>query len=262
MDATTKAGINLHAILRNIQELCDIDETAAQVVKNKKITVKFSVKDCEPMALAFDSGKCVYLRGEALNAPDVKFNLKLKFSTPEKFNLLVDGGKVIPGFNLLGIGNLGFMLKDFGVMSDRLAYYLQPKPELKDELLKDKAYFEANTTLLAYTAFHALAEIGNSDHVGKEIAHRIPDGKINVLVKDGPAVTIIVKDGHMTAKIGQDAAPSAIMEFGDLATVNAVLNGKTDVYSAMGAGLFKISGLIVMLDNMSKLLSLVAKYLG
>ncbi|MDR2046674.1 MAG: hypothetical protein LBP79_01985 [Clostridiales bacterium] len=261
MDAKTKASINLHAVLRNVQELCDIDDAAKDVVKDKKITVKFSVKDCEPMALAFDSGKCTYLRGDALDGGAAKGALKLYFSSPEKFNKLVDGEKVTP-IPSGAITKIGFALKEFSVLTDRLSHYLRPKPEEKDELLKDARYFEVNTTFLAYTAFHALAEIGNNDPVGREIAHRMPDGKINVEVKDGPAVGIAIKDGRMSVKIGSYENPSARMVFGNLQIVNDVLNGRTDVYSAMGAGLFAISGLIPLLDNMSKLLGSVARYLG
>ncbi|MDR1906158.1 MAG: hypothetical protein LBQ27_04485 [Clostridiales bacterium] len=262
MDVTTKAGINLHAVLRNMQELCAIDEAASAVVKGKKITVKFTVKGCEPMALAFNDGKCTYLRGEALNGEALNGALKLYFSSPEKFNKLVDGGNVIPMFNIGGIPKLKFVLKDFGVISDRLSYYLQPKPEEAEELLKNKKYFEISTTLLAYTAFHALAEIGNTDPVGKEVAHRIGEGKINIEVVDGPAVAIIVKEGRLTAKIGLEPDPGAKMVFSNLEIVNRVLSGKTDAFSAMGAGLFNISGRIHLLDEMNKLLSLVSKYLG
>ncbi|MDR1940653.1 MAG: hypothetical protein LBQ40_07715 [Clostridiales bacterium] len=262
MDATTKASINLHAVLRNIQDLCEIDKEASQVVAGKKITVKFSVKGCEPMALAFNDGKCKYLRGEALNGEELKGALKLSFSSPEKFNTLIDGGKVVPMFNLLGIPKLGFVLKDFDVITKRLEYYLRPDPSKVDELYADKDYFKANTELLAYTAFHALAEIANYDPVGREIAHRMPDGVINVEIKDGIGVAIAVKDGRLSASIGRDPKPRAKMVFGNLDVVNRVLNGKTDAYSAMGAGLFNISGLIPLLDNMNHLLTLVAKYLG
>ncbi|MDR3293422.1 MAG: hypothetical protein LBT20_04880 [Clostridiales bacterium] len=263
MDVTTKASINLHAVLRNMQELCIFDETAAQVVKDKKITVGFSVKGCEPMALAFDNGTCKYLRGEALQGDEMKGALKLSFSSPEKFNKLVNGEKVIPGFNLLGVTKLGFATKEFGVLSDRLAYYLQPKPEEVAELLKDKAYFETQTTLLAYTAFHALAEIGNYDPIGKEVAKRMGESKISIEVENGPAITISSdKNAHMSAKIGKEMNPKARMVFKNLKVVNDVLNGKTGAFSAMGAGLFNISGNIHVLDEMNRLLSLVSKYLA
>jgi hypothetical protein len=260
MDVKTKAGINLHAVLRNIQELCDFDEAASNAVKGKKITVKFSVKGCEPMALAFDDGKCVYLRGDALEE-GAKGALKLYFSSPEKFNALVDGKKVTP-IPSGAITKIGFVLKDFNILTDRLAHYLQPKEDEKAELLKDKTYFKNNTTLLAYTAFHALAEIGNTDPIGREIAHRMPDGKINIEVKNGPSIGISVVGGRMAAQIGAFEKPSARMVFDNLNVVNDVLNGKTDVYSAMGSGLFAISGLIPLLDNMSHLLGSVPKYLG
>ena len=255
MDAKTKAGINLHAVLRNLQELCEVDEAASAIVKGKKIAVKFTVKGCDPMSLTFEDGKCAYARGGEASG-----ELRLKFSKPEKFNKLIDGGSVVPGFNITGITKLGFMTKDFMKISERLEYYLRPKDP---SLLEDKEFFRINTVFTAYTAFHALAEIGNLDPVGQAIAHRIPDGKIAIEIKEtGDALTISVSDGRMSAAIGKAENPNALMEFGNLDVVHRVLNGKTDVYSAMGEGLFAVSGLIPMLDNMSKLLGLVSRYLA
>jgi len=250
MDNVTKAKINLFAVLRNMQDLCELDAVSQEIIKGKNITVQFNVKDAGSGALCFADGKCEFVRGK------VKSNLKLWFASPEHFNKLVDGEKTIPIF--FNIFRAGFLLKTFTQLAERLSYFLKPT----DELLKDKEYFKINTYLTGYTAFFALCEIGNSDRVGKLVASRIPAGKIQLNVEGGPKMQIIIDDNHfMKVEMGTAEEPHAIMQFNSLEVANDILNGKSDIYSGLGAGKFSIRGVLPMLDNMSKLLSKVSKYL-
>ncbi len=167
---------------------------------------------------------------------------------------MFDGTKMpIP---LKGLTKIGFLTKEFTKLTDRLAYFLKPT----DELLKDPEYFKINTYLTAYTAFFALAQIAEHDSLGKINAKRVPDGIINILAKDGPGLQLIVKEGHITAKQGVIDNPRAVMEFSDLKTVNNILNGKSDIYTAIGENKFGLRGFIPMLDNLNKLLDQVPAY--
>ncbi len=250
MDNITKAKINLFAVLRNLQDLCIMDSVAAELIKDVNLSVQFNVPNVGVGTLIFEEGKCVFERGKR------PAQLKLWFVSPEHFNKLVDGEKTIPLF--VNVFKAGFLLNEFTKLADRLAYFLKPT----DELLADPDYFKINTYLTAYTAFFALCEIGNSDEVGKIVTSRIPSGDIQLEIKGGPEMVLTVTDNHkLVARQGVTDNVRALMQFGSLKTANDILNGKSDIFSGLGAGEFVMKGYIPMLDNLSKLLSLVSRYL-
>ena len=250
MDTITKAKINLFAVLRNLEDLCAMDKKSAEIIKDSKIAVQFNVTDVGSATIKFENGKCTFIRGKQ------PASLKLYFTSPEHFNKLIDGEKTVPIF--FNVFKVNFLLKTFTQLADRLNYYLKPT----EELLADSEYFKINTYLTAYTAFHALCEIGNSDEIGKLNASRIPDGQILAYVEDGPSMVITVdKKHHMAIRKGTTDTPRAIMKFSDLKTANDILNGKSDIWSNMGAGRFAIHGYLPMMDNMSKILAQVGRYL-
>lgn len=246
----TKAKINLFAVLRNIQELCALDAQSKELIKDVKLSVQFIVPEVGEATLSFKNGECKFIPGKA------PAGLKLWFLSAEHFNKLIDGEKTIPLF--INVFKVGFLLNTFTKLADRLSYYLKPT----DELLKNEEYFKINTYLTAYTAFFALCQIGNSDRKGRANAARIPDGEIQLTIKEGPSMVIkIYPDHHMEPRMGTTDNPRAVMAFGSLQTANDVLNGKSDIFSNLGSGNFAIKGYLPMLDNMSKLLSQVSFYL-
>lgn len=249
MDNVTKAKINLYAVLRNIQDLCAMDEVSKDLIKDKNISVSFNVPDVGCGTLVFSDGTCTFVPYRAAA------KLKLWFTSAEHFNKLVDGEKTIPIF--INVFKAGFLLNTFTKLAERLAYYLKPT----EDLLKDPSYFEINTILTAYTALFALSQIGNSDEIGKVIASRIADGSIACGVPGGIQVTINIKDHKMVSTIGQATDPHAIMEFADLQFAHDLLNGKSSSYNGLGQGKFLIKGRVDMLDQMSKLLVMVGQYL-
>lgn len=250
MDNVTKAKINLFAVLRNIQDLCSMDAQSKELIKDVKLGVQFIVPEVGEATLTFKNGECKFTPGRA------SAGLKLWFMSAEHFNKLIDGEKTIPLF--INVFKVGFLLNTFTKLADRLSYYLKPT----DELLENEEYFRINTYLTAFTAFYALCQIGNSDVKGKANASRIPEGKIQLTIKDGPSMVIKVDENHrMEPSMGETDNPRAVMAFGSLKTANDVLNGKSDIFSNLGSGNFAIKGYLPMLDNMSKLLSQVSFYL-
>ncbi|NLL56580.1 MAG: hypothetical protein GX242_05165 [Clostridiales bacterium] len=249
MDNVTKAKINLFAVLRNIQDLCELDDVSKDIIKDEKTSVSFNVPDVGTASLIFKDGKCTFVPDQS------KAQLKLWFNSPEHFNKLIDGEKTIPMF--INIFKVGFLLNTFTKLADRLSYFLKPT----EELLKDRKYFEINTILTAYTAFFAMCQIGNSDEVGKIVASRIVDGDIACGIPGGIQVTINVTNGVMSARLGGSENPRAVMEFADLDFAHDLLNGKTSSYKGLGEGKFLIKGKLSMLDQVSKLLTMVGHYL-
>jgi hypothetical protein len=249
VNALTKAHINLFALLRNLEDLCEMDEESKSLISGKDLSILFSIKGGPQGRLIFKDGKCRFERGPG------SCSMKLYFKSPEHFNSMIDGkANPIP---LKGLTRIKFLTNEFTKITDRLAYYLKPT----DELLKNPHYFNINTYLTAYTAFYALGEIGNTDPIGQLNAKRIPDGIISISVLNGPAVHIEVKEGLLQVSKGAHNKPRASMVFQSAETANAILNGKADTYTCMGNGSFSVNGYIPMLDNMNKLLSQVPGYL-
>lgn len=248
---TALAAINLHSILRNMEDLCDLDERAKQLIQNHKKAIRFCVPQMPPLTLSFENGKC-----KASDEAGAHCDIRLKFTSPTHFNQMVSGEKnPIP---TKGFTSLGFLKKEFMALSQILETYLKPT----EEGLKDRIFAEKSTILTAYTAFFALSQIGNYDELGKLSAGRIEDGAICIDVTQGPAVTIRVKEGHMHTEKGFCKEAKAFMNFADIQVAEGILRGTLDSYACIGKGLLSVKGKIPMIDNLNKILSLVPVYLA
>lgn len=248
-DALTMANINLYAVLRNLEDLCELDKEMQAIIRDKEMSIQFIVKNGPQALLEFKDGRCRFTRGKGRN------NLKLFFTSPQHFNDMIQGTRIpIP---LKGISKLGFLKNEFVQLTDRLTHYLTPT----DTLLEDTNYHYINTVFTAYTALFALAEIGNTDRIGKLNAKRIPDGVIQVKIKDGPAVNITADQGNLSAVKGEVESPRAWMIFDSVETANDMLNGRLDSYTCISSGKLMMKGFIPMLDNTDKLLGQVSGYL-
>lgn len=256
MDNVTKAKINLFAVLRNLEDLCILDDKAKQICSKLNIAVEFNVKEVGSAVISFKNGECKFTRGKG------KAALRLYFTSPEHFNKLIDGENTIPIF--YNVFKVGFLLKEFTQLTDIMSAYLQPDPAKLPELLKDPKFFEINTKLTAYTAFFAMAEIANNDVVGKQCAGRIgEDGTILCCVgaECDPAINFTVKDHKFFAAKGEIKNPSATMKFSTLEFAHKILNGEASSFGGMGSGEFDVCGALDMLEQVAKLLNVVSDYL-
>ena len=251
IDGLTMACINLHSVLRNLEDLCELDEEAKELIRDKDISILFSAKGVPEATISFKNGKCTVQRGK-----QEPYDMKLYFRSPDHFNKMIQGeANPIP---VKGLTKINFLKNEFISLTNRLEYYLKPE----DDQLNDPDFSEINTILTAYTAFFALAEIGNNDKIGKINASRIPDGTIGISILDGgPSICLTAKDGKLITKKGTDGNCRAHMNFDCLATANGILNGTIDSYTCIGDGRLSIKGYIPMVDNMNKLLAQVPAYL-
>lgn len=257
MDNITKAKVNLFAVLRNLEDLCELDPVSKDLIKDvKPTTLVFTVPEVGSASIVFKDGKCTFQRGKAKDAG----RLHLWFNSADHFNKLIDGKKTIPIF--INVFKVGFLLKQFVALTDRMSYYLQPKPEEKEELLKNPEYFTINTTLTAYTAFFAMSEIANSDFVGKACAKRTQDGVILVEIGGGPSANITVENHKFSSAKGGVELPKATMKFSNMQFAHDLLNGHASSFGGMGSGDFSVHGAVDMLEQMAKLLNVVSEYLG
>lgn len=249
-DELTMSYINLFAILRNLEELCELDNEARALAESKNLSIGFNVKNGPQAVLSFSNGKCRFKEGMD------SCSIKLYFTSPAHLNAMFDGkANPIP---LKGFTKIGFLKNEFTKLTDRLGYYLKPT----DELLYNKDYHRINTILTANTAIFALSQIGNFDRLGRLNAGRMPEGVLSVYTGDRAiSLCVTAKAGRLIPEKRNVLKPRAIMEFMDIDTANMLLNGKIDAYSCIAVGGIQTRGYVPMLDCFDKLLGMVPKYL-
>lgn len=248
-DTGTLANINLFAILRNLEDLCQLDAEAKEIILGKDISIQFIVRDGPKAFLKINDGECKLLKGKGTS------NIILYFKSPEHFNQMIDEGK--SPILLKGFTKIPFLKNEFTRLTDRLTYYLKPT----DQLLEDEAYRRINTILTFYTVFFSIAEIGNHDKIGKLNAKRIANGVVLAGIEEGPTVSLRSNNGYLDAYKGQIDAPRAKMIFKNLEAANLLLTGKQDSYSSIASGNLRMNGYLPMLDHLNHILYQVAFYL-
>lgn len=249
-DAKTLAYINLHAVLGSIPYLCQLDERARDLIKNEKISLGFRVKGGPEGALCFADGKAWFAR-ECDSC-----NIILPFSSPEKFNGMIDGTVTpIPSKGLLKIG---FLLKKFMPLTDILSSYLRADKDA----LADPVFFEKSTLLMFRLIASAIAQIGNNDPVGCASASYIVDGNIKLAIGDEHAVAIEAKDHVLRVLPEVPETISSFMRFEDIKLARALFDGEVNAVAAVGEGKVRIGGMISQVDNVNRILDRVALYLA
>ena len=247
-DTRTLAYINLHAILGSLPLLCEIDEEAHELIKDKKISIGFSVKGGPSATLFFDNGKCEM--SEGCN----KCSIKLPFSSPKKFNGMIDGTVTpIPSH---GFTKIGFLLKTFTRLTDILTKYLRADRES----LKDESFFEKSTRLMFGVIGEAIVCIANNDKVGKASASYIVDGKIKLEINGSDSFFIDVKNNIL--KKSSDGPVMSYMQFKDIKIARALFDGEINAVTAVGLGDVRVGGMMSQIDNLNRILDRVSLYLA
>ncbi len=251
MDAKTLAYINMYAILGTLENLCQIVPEASELLKGKKpLSIGFEVKDGPSATLYFKNGKCRMEQG--CGACDVK----LPFSSCEKFNGLIDG--TVTPIPSKGFTHIGFLLKQFVGLTDILTKYLRAS----EEDLKDPVFFNRSTELMLYTIGVAIAQIGNNDEIGKFSASHIADGSVCIGIKNGPAVELVCKDHRLITVKKAPEKYRAAMVFESIEIARALFDGNVNALACIGTGKIEMHGLVSMLDNVNRILDRVALYLA
>lgn len=241
----------MYAVLGTLENLCELDDEAKKLLEGiKPVTIGFDVKDGPAATIRFTSSGCRMEDG--CGACDIR----IPFSSCEKFNGMIDG--TVTPIPVKGFTKIGFLLKTFVALTDRLSAIMKPT----EEALKDRDFFELSTKLTFYTISVALSQIGNRDAIGRASASYMPDGDLKLCIKNGPAATIRVKNNHLVTIKKAPEAPRAIMQFDSLDLANDLFNGKINALDCIGRGTIEIRGMVSMVDNMNRLLDRVALYLA
>lgn len=246
-----KAYLNLHAVLQNLEELVELDEEAARIARNFKVSVQFALPRGPAVQLAFKNGRCTVRPGFKVHS-----DIVLLFATAEHLNKVMDN-KGTP-ILVRGFTKLPFLLRDFPKLTKRLEALLRPTPEA----LRDPKFLELHTRLTLQTAAFACAALSRSDEKCQLSASHIPAGTILLQVGDnGPAVHLVSKDGTLTALKGRVSKPDATMSIRDIPTAQKFLSGAVDSFTAIALGDVEISGQTPMLDALSLILDRVEHFL-
>ncbi len=248
-DQRTMAYINLFAVFGTLPYLCEMDSKAAELIKGKKITIGISVKGGPEGRLVFKDGKCSVFEGA--NPCDIKLN----FSSPEKFNGMIDGTYTpIPS---KGFTKITFLTKNFIKLTDILSKYL--RADKKD--LENKEFFEKSTLLMFHLILSAIAQIGNQDKVGKASASYIVDGTVRMSAGDDIVLSIVSKDHKLTAVHASPESFTSFMSFDSIETARKLFDGDINAVACIGTGLVRVGGMISQVDNINRILDRVALYL-
>ncbi len=252
-DAKTLAYINMYAVLGTLENLCELDSKAKEILASldKPVSLAFDVKGGPSATLTFSSNGCRMEDGV-----DSKCDIKIPVASCEKFNGIIDG-KVTP-IPTKGLTKINFLLKTFTALTDRLTEVMRPS----EEALKDPDFFRLNTLCTFYTVSVAISQIANQDPVGQFSASNTPSGDVQLAITDVVYSTIRVKDGHFITIKQKPENPRALMEFCTLELANALFAGTVNSLEQVGTGNITIRGLISMVDNVNRILDRVALYLA
>ena len=249
-DARTLAYINLYAVLGAIPYLCRLDPEAAALIEKKQVSVGFAVKDGPAATLYFGGGQCRMAPG----AEDCQ--VKLLFSSCEKFNGLIDG--TVTPIPSKGFTKVGFLLGPFTKLTDRLGAFLKPAPGA----LSDPEFFRISTTLMFHVIAEAIAQVANQDTIGQFSASNIVDGTAKLSIAGGPAVALCCRDHRLTAVHQAPEQFLSYMEFQGMHLARDLFDGQVNAIAAVGLGQVRIGGMISQIDNINRILDRVAVYLA
>lgn len=252
-EAKAMAYVNAYGVLATLENLCAMDDEAKAVCHGlkKPVSLCFDVTDGPCVTYNFTNDGCKMTEG------DYGCTCKMKFSSPEKFNALIDSSKPgIPTKNIPQV--LSFLMGPFTKLTDRLTKFLMPS----DEDLKNKDFFEKSTILTMYTIGGAICALGNTDSISTQSASYICDGDIQMGITDKVYVTIRVRNHQLQLIKEKPDTPRAIMEFKTVELANGLFNGTASTISELCAGNIYMSGMINMIDNINRILDRVATYLG
>lgn len=247
------AYVNMYGVLGTLENLCSLDDAASNILRGlkKPVSLCFQVKDGPCCTFHFTQEGCRMTQG------DEGCTCKMNFSSPEKFNALIDENKPgLPGKNPVQL--LPFLLGPFTQLTNRLAELLRPS----EEALKDRAFFEKSTVLTMYTIAGAISALANTDSISQISASYTVDGEVSLGIRDVVQVTISVQNHHFTTIKAPAEHPRAIMEFATIDLAYGLFTGQVSTINEMCKGTIHLRGMLSMVDNINRILNRVSAYLS
>ena len=243
------AFVNLYAVLGAIPRLCELDADAAALA-DQNVSIGFDVKGGPAATLSFGGGACRLSEGTA------GCRIRLPISSCARFNGVV-AGTVTP-IPSRGFFKLGFLLKNFGGITNILESYLRPAPGA----LEDPDFFRRSTLLTRHVLVSAAAALGNTDTVARASASYIPDGSAEIAIGGEDSVWLSCRDHRLTAVFSRPDDVCAVMKFRDVHLARDIFDGRANSVACVGNGDVRIGGMIPMVDNINRIFDRVSVYLA
>lgn len=245
-----KSRVNLHAVLKNLELLPELDKETAELIKDWNITIEFRVKNGPRVFVSFKDGKC-----KVSKEKPGKTDVVLFFTSDKHLNKMFDGNaNPIP---LKGFTKLGFMSKEFPKVTDKLEYYLKPTPEL----LADKTYEKINTIFTLTVAMNALPAIMEFDPKAHLTGSHLTKGSLYLKVKDGPGAMVETDANKLEVVDADPSKATCEMIIKDIPTANKFFSGEVDIFSALAKEDIEIKGQTWLLDNIGLILDRIPIYI-
>lgn len=261
MDATRQsvlARLHLGAVLPLLEDVVAHDPRAGELVTGWQLALRFQLPGGRPAtALVFQDGKLtVPAEPPGKGGPP---QVSLTFRDAAHLNAVFQGTSSQnprPGLAAL------FHIKELGKLNallSRLACYMKPSAEL----LQDPAEFQFCVMLNLYGLVFGIRQIGENDPDMKPVVRHLPEGVVEFRVMgNGPVAHLKVASGIFSPGRGPASGANAVLEIRDCATAWAMLQGRLDLFSAVGAGIIRLRGYIPLLDGINPLMDRLSWYLG
>lgn len=253
-----QAGIYLKAILPLMEDLVQYDQESAAAIEGRNLVLQFEVKGGPIAHLEIRGGKVRHGTG-----PHPRPDVRLTFKTPELLNRLFAGENVRPGIRK-GFTRLGFLTREFPILSRRLSYYLEGEGKNAQGIDADQ--------FLVRLGFHAMlggmATVACDDSSLADIAAATPAGTLLVQVlPDGPHGTFaktVRNGGTAFCTTWQEPVEhaNAVMEFQSLGVARRVLDGQLSAVVAIGTGEIHIRGYLPLIEKANIFLGRFSRLMG
>lgn len=247
------AYVNMYGVLASLENLCELDSEAAGICKSlkKPVAICFDVSNGPCCTFHFSKNGCMMSEGS------YGCTCKMNFSSPEKFNDLIDNSK--PGLPVKNAPQvLSFLLGPFTKLTGRLEKVLRPD----ENDLKNREFFEKSTIMTFYTIAGAISALANHDSVSQNSARYTVDGDVKMGITEKCYATIRVRHSTFETIKEEPDNPRAVMEFKTIDLANGLFNGTVSAIAEVCAGNIYMAGMISMIDNINRILDRVAVYLG
>lgn len=249
-DQRTMAYINLYGVLGALEELCELDSEAKSLIAGERIRVGFHVSGGPSATLCFADGSCKLVEGVE------RCEIRLPFSSPEKFNGLIDG--TVTPIPTKGLTKIKFLLKTFTKLTGILTRYLRAS----EEDLQDPAFFDKSTTLLFYVISVALSEIGSHDRIGRPAPAIFPTAPSPCGSRTAPQPPSAAAITCCTRLRMRWTGPWPTWSFPAWRLRGICSTAGATAWPAWAPGDVRVGGMVVMVDNMNRILDRVALYLA
>lgn len=255
-----RAWIYVDGILPLFEDLAEFDEEAAAAIAGQKLIVQFEVRRGPVARLDISDGVIRHGIG-----PHAQPDVRLTFKTPERLNRMFGGEKVRPGLRK-GFRHLGFLLRRFPTLADRLSYYMEG--EGADSGAADAATRRFLVGLRLKAMLGGAAAVAGHDPWLADIAGHLPPVTMQMRVlPDGPEGTLAKVAGNggrgFVAGYGVTARyPNVVLEFTSLDAAWRVVSGESGFEEAGGLGEVRLLGHVGLADNMNIFIRRLVSVMG